>query len=100
MRPLSCAELNVTVLSITITAIICCKQMSGISRLFTIAASSVASRTETCCTSFALKGRCFRRISRASRAAWIGEPTGHFLMFVRMISKRSPSCSVSPRGSA
>src|SRR6267154_4195994 len=51
MRPLSCAELNVTVLSIYITAAMCCREMSGISRLFTMAASSVASRTETCRTS-------------------------------------------------
>ena len=47
MRGLSCAARNDAVLSSSITATMCCMQMSGISRLSTSAASLVATRTMT-----------------------------------------------------
>ena len=40
MRGLSCAAANDAVLSSSITATMCCRQMSGISRLFTTAAGA------------------------------------------------------------
>ena len=86
MRAVSCAAANEAVLSSSITATMCCRQMSGISRLFTVRASSLAMRTTTFCTSSALKERRLKNSSSASSGAWMGEPTAHFLMLVRMIS--------------
>src|SRR5713226_9472964 len=86
MRELSWAAAKVTVWSRSMTATMCCKQISGMSRLLTMAASSEASCTVACCSCEASKGRCLRRISRASRAAWMGEPTGQRLMLVRVTS--------------
>ena len=73
--------------------------MSGISRLLTILASLVATRT-TICFTWSGSNRCFfSRISSASSGAWIGAPTVHFLTLVRVISYRSPSLSTSIDGS-
>ena len=47
MRGLSWAAWNDTVLSISITATMCCRQMSGMSRLSTTLATEGASRTVT-----------------------------------------------------
>ena len=49
MRALSCAAWNDAVLSISITATMCCRQMSGMSRLSTTAPTVGARRTTTLC---------------------------------------------------
>jgi len=86
MRALSCAEAKVTVLSSSMMATMCCMQISGISRLLTVLASSLAMRTTTFRTSSAAKDRFWKKPASASSGAWIGEPTVHFLMLVRVIS--------------
>jgi hypothetical protein len=60
--------------------------MSGMSRLLTTDALRVPSRTTTLRTSPAVNGCRCNISSNASSAAWIGEPTDHFLMLVRMTS--------------
>src|SRR5205823_2978538 len=45
-----------------------------------------APRTTTFCTSFAVMDRFWKKPVSASSGAWIGEPTVHFLMLVRVIS--------------
>jgi hypothetical protein len=60
--------------------------MSGMSRLFTTEALRVPSRTTTLRTSPGVNGWRCSISSSASSAAWMGEPTDHFLMLVRMTS--------------
>ena len=86
MRATSCAASNDTVRSISITATMCCRQMSGMSRLLSTEALRVPSRTTTLRTSPGANGRRFNISSNASSAAWMGEPTDHFLMLVRTTS--------------
>ena len=68
MRALSCAAWNEAVLSISITATMCWRQMSGMSRLSTTAPTVGARRMTTLFTSSASNGRCFG-CSRWRRAA-------------------------------
>ena len=86
MRALSCADRKLAVLSSSITATMYSRQMSGMSRLLTVLASSLAIRTTTFRTSSAVNVRCLKKSANASSGAWMGEPTVHFLMFVRVIS--------------
>src|SRR5262245_24196979 len=86
MRATSCAASNETVPSTSMMATICWRQMSGISRLSTTEASRVPSRTTTLRTAAASNARRFAMSSSASSGAWIGEPTDHFLMLVRITS--------------
>jgi hypothetical protein len=86
MRGLSCAVWNEMVLSSSMTATMCCKQISGISRMSTIPASVCATRT-TIDLTFAGPISCFLKIlSIASSGAWMGEPTDHFLRLFRRYS--------------
>ncbi len=80
------------------TATMCCRQMSGMSRLSTTPPTDGARRTVTALTSSASNGRFFRMFSMASSGAWMGVPTVHFLMSVLTISYRSPSLSTSADG--
>jgi len=64
------------------TASICSKQMSGMSRLLTVvcfiggdADDHFSERHRP------VKDRCLKKMTIASNGAWIGEPTVHFLMF-------------------
>ena len=84
----------------SITATMCCRQMSGMSRLSTTAATEGATRTVTSFTWSASNGCLARIASTPSSGAWIGEPTVHFLMSVRAISYCSPSLSVTRSGFA
>src|SRR5262249_19239088 len=65
MRATSCAASNETVRSISITATMCWRQMSGMSRLFTTDALRVPSRTTTLRTSPGANGRRCNKSSNA-----------------------------------
>ena len=86
MRFSSCEDLKVTVPSSSITAHMCCMQMSGMSRLSVVFAPWCATRTTTFSTCFAFKRCSLIRSASESSGAWIGEPTDQRLMLVRMIS--------------
>ena len=86
---LSCAALNEAVLSISITATMCCRQMSGMSRLSTTAATDRRQPHDDAASPRRPRtDAASRRVSMASSGAWIGVPTVHFLMSVRVISNR------------
>jgi len=75
------------------------QQMSGISRLLTVLASSVAMRTNDLADFVGGEGARAEDPARASsEPEWRAD--GPFLMLVRVISKRSPSLSTSAEGSA
>ena len=86
MRFSSCADSKVTMPSSSITAHMCCMQMSGMLRLSVVFAPCLATRTTSFSTSSALMPSARMRSSSESSGAWIGEPTDQRLMLVFMIS--------------
>ena len=62
MRGLSCAARNEAVLSMSITATMCCRQISGISRLSTTRASVLARRTTTGLHVVGIHGPLFQNV--------------------------------------
>ena len=86
MRFSSCEDLKVTMPSISITAHMCCMQMSGMLRLSVVLAAWCATRMFSLSTSAALMPCSRISSSRPSSGAWIGEPTDQRLMLVFMIS--------------
>ena len=82
MRGLSWAAWNEAVLSSSITATMCCRQMSGMSRLSTTSATDGCKPHGHMAHLIGLERLLAAdRLDRVS-GPWIGEPTVHFLMSV------------------